>query len=65
MNSTVALVRFEKPLRSIRRAVELSHGLETASTGTRVFIKPNVVFWTRSTPFPKWGAIIPAIGTIS
>jgi uncharacterized protein (DUF362 family) len=23
----------------------------------RVFIKPNIVFWTRLTPFPKWGVI--------
>jgi uncharacterized protein (DUF362 family) len=22
-----------------------------------VFIKPNIVFWTRFTPFPKWGVI--------
>ena len=26
-------------------------------TGARVFIKPNIVFWTRSVPFPKWGVI--------
>lgn len=23
----------------------------------RVFIKPNIVFWTKAVPFPKWGVI--------
>jgi hypothetical protein len=23
----------------------------------RVFVKPNIVFWTRAVPFPKWGVI--------
>jgi uncharacterized protein (DUF362 family) len=25
--------------------------------GMRVFIKPNIVFWTKATAFPKWGVI--------
>jgi uncharacterized protein (DUF362 family) len=25
--------------------------------GARVFIKPNIVFWTRAVAFPKWGVI--------
>jgi uncharacterized protein (DUF362 family) len=57
MTSTVAVVRYEKPFTSVHRAVALSRGLETVSAATRVFIKPNVVFWTRATAFPKWGAI--------
>lgn len=54
---TVALVRYEKPLESVRKAVELCNGLENLSSTDRVFIKPNIVFWTRSVQFPKWGVI--------
>jgi uncharacterized protein (DUF362 family) len=55
--SIVAIVRFEKPLESVRRAVDLSHGLDHLPDKANVFIKPNIVFWTRTTPFPKWGVI--------
>ena len=54
---TVAIVRYEKPLESVRKAVELSRGLEDLPAKAKVFIKPNIVFWTRSTQFPKWGVI--------
>ena len=54
---TVAVVRYEKPLESVRRAVELSGGLDRLPAGARVFVKPNVVFWTRAVDFPKWGCI--------
>jgi uncharacterized protein (DUF362 family) len=53
----VAIVRYEKPLESVRRAVELSDGLKHLRPGAKVFIKPNIVFWTRTTAFPKWGVI--------
>ena len=54
---TAAIVRYEEPLLSVRKAVELSHGLEHLSVGAKAFIKPNIVFWTKAVPFPKWGVI--------
>ena len=53
----VAVVRYEKPLESVRKAVESSHGLEHLPKKAKVFIKPNIVFWTKSVVFPKWGVI--------
>ncbi len=53
----VAIVRYEKPLESVRKAVDLSDGLAGLSPGSKVFIKPNVVMWSRKAPFPKWGVI--------
>ena len=53
----VSIVRYEKPLESVRKAVDLSRGLENIPSKARVFIKPNIVFWSRTTPFPKWGVI--------
>ena len=55
--SRVAIVRYETPLESVRRAVDLSAGLDHLPAGANVFIKPNIVFWTRSVQFPKWGVI--------
>jgi uncharacterized protein (DUF362 family) len=53
----VAVVRYQEPVKSVRRAVELCSGLEGLRPGSKVFIKPNIVFWTRKVPFPKWGVI--------
>jgi uncharacterized protein (DUF362 family) len=55
--SKVAVVRFEKPLTSVRMAVELSCGLDSMRPHAKVFVKPNIVFWTKAVPFPKWGVI--------
>jgi uncharacterized protein (DUF362 family) len=41
----------------VRQAVELSRGLDHLPSKAKVFIKPNIVFWTRAVPFPKWGVI--------
>ncbi|MBT8369492.1 MAG: DUF362 domain-containing protein [Deltaproteobacteria bacterium] len=53
----VAVVRYEKPLKSVRKAVELSRGLDQLPAQAKIFIKPNIVFWTKAVPFPKWGVI--------
>jgi hypothetical protein len=52
-NKLVSIVRYEKPLESVRKAVELAKGLENLPAKAKVFIKPNIVFWTRTVPFPK------------
>ncbi|MFO8163580.1 MAG: DUF362 domain-containing protein [Desulfatiglandales bacterium] len=53
----VAIVNYENPLESVRKAVELSHGLDHLPPNAKVFIKPNIVFWTKDVPFPKWGVM--------
>ena len=55
--SIVAIIRYENPLDSVRKAVELSHSLDHLPPNPKVFIKPNIVFWTKAVPFPKWGVI--------
>ena len=56
-NKLVSIVRYEKPIESVRKAVELAKGLESLPSNAKVFIKPNIVFWTKAVPFPKWGVI--------
>ena len=53
----VSIVKYEKPLESVRKAVEFCRGLDRMPAGAKVFIKPNIVFWTRSVDFPKYGVI--------
>lgn len=53
----VSIVKYEKPFESVRKAVELSKGLDQLPANARVFIKPNIVFWTKATNFPKYGVI--------
>ena len=53
----VSIVKYEKPLESVRKAVELSRGLDHMPSNAKVFIKPNIVFWTKATNFPKYGVI--------
>jgi len=53
----VSIVQFEENSDSVRKAVELCDGLKSLPPDARVFIKPNIVFWTRKVPFPKWGVI--------
>ncbi len=53
----VSIVRYEKPYESVKTAVDLSKGLEYLPKRGRVFIKPNIVFWTKKVAFPKWGVI--------
>ena len=55
--SLVSIVRYEEPLESVRKAIGLCGGLDHLPAKARVFIKPNIVFWTRKVNFPKWGVI--------
>ena len=53
----VSIVRYEKPLESVRKTVDLCNGLDHLPRKAKVFIKPNIVMWTRKSVFPKWGVI--------
>jgi len=55
--SIVAIVHYDTPLESVRKAIKLSQGLDRLPANAKVFIKPNIVFWTKEVPFPKWGVI--------
>ena len=53
----VAVVKYQSPFVSVRKAIDLCGGLDHMLHGAKVFIKPNIVFWTKSTVFPMWGVI--------
>ncbi|TFG00587.1 MAG: DUF362 domain-containing protein [Promethearchaeota archaeon] len=53
----VSIVKYEKPKESVRKAINLINGLKDISTDSKVFIKPNVVYWNSECDFPKWGML--------
>ena len=53
----VAIVKYEEPVSSVRKAVELAKGLDKVKPNAKVFIKPNIVFWNKEHPIPKYGSI--------
>lgn len=55
--SIAAICRYEQPYSSVQQAVELCAGLKHMPKQAKVFIKPNIVYWTRACDFPKWGVI--------
>jgi len=57
MKHTVSVGKYEKPLESVRSIVETCNGLANMPSNPHVYIKPNIVFWTRAVNFPKWGVI--------
>ncbi|MFA5103437.1 MAG: DUF362 domain-containing protein, partial [Candidatus Thermoplasmatota archaeon] len=54
---SVSIVAYETPYISVKKAVDLCNGLDHLPSKSRVFIKPNIVWWTSETTFPKWGVI--------
>jgi uncharacterized protein (DUF362 family) len=56
---TVSLVKFDKPLNSVRRAIELCGGFDKLSKTDRVLIKPNNCF--RHRIMPPYGMVTTAI----
>lgn len=55
--SLVSIVRYRKPLDSVREVIDLCKGFDKLPAQASVFIKPNICFWRRGTIFPKWGVI--------
>lgn len=53
----VSVVRYEEPYESVKKAILDCGGLDHLPAKARVFIKPNIVFWTKACTFPKWGVI--------
>ncbi len=53
----VAIARYTLPHASVESVVAGCDGLAAMPGGAKVFIKPNIVFWTRAVNFPKWGVV--------
>ena len=57
MNKKAAIVKYSTPFASVAEVVRLSGAFDEIRTGDTVFVKPNIVVWSRVTPIPPWGVI--------
>ncbi len=53
----VSIIKYLKPLESVRTAIDKAGGFTKLNPSSKVYIKPNVVYWNRLVPFPKWGMV--------
>lgn len=56
-NFNVGIVRYGERYNSLKEVIEISGAFDKIKPGSKVFIKPNIVVWTKETIFPKWGVI--------
>jgi len=56
----VAVVKYQKPLESLQKAIDLAGGLGDVSRDSKVFIKPNITLWYEGVNFPKYGVLTTA-----
>ena len=55
--SIVSVIKYEKPLESVRKLVDSINLFDEIPKNAKIFIKPNIVYWNAFTNFPKWGVI--------
>ena len=56
-NFLVSVEKYVEPVESVRKLVSGCNGLANLKSTDRVFIKPNIVFWSKAEAFPKFGVI--------
>ncbi|MFW5961286.1 MAG: DUF362 domain-containing protein [Desulfohalobiaceae bacterium] len=53
----VAVTRYKDNQNSVQEVINMCSGLQNLPARPKVFIKPNIVFWSKACDFPKWGVI--------
>ncbi|MFW9894370.1 MAG: DUF362 domain-containing protein [Candidatus Thorarchaeota archaeon] len=53
----VAINRYRKKTKSLQKTIELSNTFGNLSGNERVFVKPNIVYWSRTPDYPKYGVV--------
>ena len=53
----VAVTKYRENAESVKKAVEMSDAFKNLPSNAKVVLKPNIVYWSMVTDFPKWGVI--------
>ena len=53
----VGITRYRKKIKSLRRVVELSGAFNNLRGDEKVFLKPNIVFWSTNPDYPAYGVV--------
>lgn len=57
LDSPVVIVRVHRNENSLGKALDLCQAFQGVSTKTQILIKPNLVFWDDTFPFPLYGLL--------
>ena len=53
----VAITKYRNKIKSVKKAIELSDAFSKISDNDKVFIKPNIVYWSVEPFYPKYGVV--------
>ncbi|MHA2393006.1 MAG: DUF362 domain-containing protein, partial [Promethearchaeota archaeon] len=53
----VTISRYRKKTESLRKAIELSNTFGNLTGNEKIFLKPNIVYWSRAHDYPKYGVV--------
>ena len=53
----VAINRYRRKTKSLRKAIESSKIFGNLTGNEKVFLKPNIVYWFRIPDYPKYGVV--------
>ncbi|MFX1409488.1 MAG: DUF362 domain-containing protein [Promethearchaeota archaeon] len=53
----VSIVKYRKKIKSVQRAIDLSDTFQNLSGNEKVFLKPNIVYWSTVPDYPKYGVV--------
>ena len=53
----VAIIKYRNKIKSVKKAIELSDAFSKISDNDKVFIKPNIVYWSVEPFYPKYGVV--------
>ncbi len=56
-NYKVSLTKYKENQDAVKNSVEMSDAFQDLPSNAKVVLKPNIVYWSRVTDFPKWGVI--------
>ena len=53
----VAINRYRRKTKSLQKAIEISNTFDHLTGNEKVFLKPNIVYWSRVPDYPKYGVV--------
>ena len=53
----VAIIKYRKKIKSVKKIVELAEVFKDFSGNEKVFLKPNIVYWSTVPDYPKYGVV--------
>lgn len=53
----VAIAKYRKKVQSVKKIIEAAEVFKDFSSNERIFLKPNIVYWSKVQDYPKYGVV--------